>query len=87
MKAFVVPRPDVVPDAALARALQDHVEADIAPYKYPCALEFRTELPKTLSGKNQSFGLRITAKASAGPEGRAHDTTRRACLTRRLRRA
>ena len=34
-------------DAALARALQDHVKAEIAPYKYPRAIEFRAELPKT----------------------------------------
>ena len=70
VKAFVVPRPGFAPDAALARALQDHVKADIAPYKYPRAVEFRAELPKTPSGKIQRSVLRAEAKASANPEGR-----------------
>jgi 2-aminobenzoate-CoA ligase len=71
VKASVVPLPEVVPDAALAGALQDHVKTDIAPYKYPRAIEFRTELSKTPSGKIQRFVLRIEAKASAGPEGKS----------------
>jgi 2-aminobenzoate-CoA ligase len=70
VKAFVVAKSDVAPDAALARALQDHVKADIAPYKYPRAVEFRAELPKTPSGKIQRSVLRAEAKASANPEGR-----------------
>ena len=71
VKAFVVPRPEVVADAALVRALQEHVKADIAPYKYPRAIEFRTELPKTPSGKIQRSVLRMEAKASAGLEGKS----------------
>ena len=61
MKAFVVPQPGFRPDEALARALQDHVKADIAPYKYPRAVEFRAELPKTPSGKIQRSVLRMEA--------------------------
>ena len=61
VKAFVVPRPGFRPDEALARALQDHVKADIAPYKYPRAVEFRPELPKTPSGKIQRSVLRDEA--------------------------
>ncbi len=45
-------------DAALARALQDHVKATIAPYKYPRAVEFVPALPKTLTGKLQRYRLR-----------------------------
>jgi len=43
---------------SLARALQDHVKATIAPYKYPRAVEFVPALPKTLTGKVQRFRLR-----------------------------
>jgi acetyl-CoA synthetase len=35
----------------LAKELQDHVKATIAPYKYPREIEFLKELPKTSSGK------------------------------------
>lgn len=45
-------------DEALARRLQDHVKATIAPYKYPRAVEFVAALPKTLTGKVQRFRLR-----------------------------
>ena len=69
VKAYVVPRPGFVANAALARALQDHVKADIAPYKYPRAIEFRTELPKTPSGKIQRSVLRMEAQAAAKGSG------------------
>ena len=69
VKAFIVARPGFPPDEALARALQEHVKADIAPYKYPRAVEFRAELPKTPSGKIQRSVLRQEAKAAASPEG------------------
>jgi 2-aminobenzoate-CoA ligase len=45
-------------DAALAAALQQHVKAIIAPYKYPRDLEFVEALPKTPTGKLQRFALR-----------------------------
>ena len=38
--------------------LQDFVKARIAPYKYPRAVEFVAELPKTQTGKLQRFRLR-----------------------------
>ena len=47
----------------MVKALQDHVKAEIAPYKYPRAIEFRSELPKTHSGKLQRFRLRSEARA------------------------
>jgi benzoate-CoA ligase family protein len=57
-KAFVVLK---LPDKAseeLARTLQDHVKHLLAPYKYPRWIEFRSELPKTATGKIQRFKLR-----------------------------
>ena len=52
-------------DAAMTRALQDHVKAAIAPYKYPRAVEYVTELPKTQTGKLQRFALRKAAAEQA----------------------
>jgi 2-aminobenzoate-CoA ligase len=57
-KAFVVLRAGCEGDGAMVKALQDHVKAEIAPYKYPRAIEFRADLPKTSTGKLQRFLLR-----------------------------
>lgn len=55
VKAFVVLKQDAQVEA---RTLQDHVKATIAPYKYPRAVEFVSDLPKTHTGKLQRFKLR-----------------------------
>ena len=57
-KAFVVLKSTDKACDALARALQEHVRTTLAPYKYPRWIEFRTELPKTATGKIQRFKLR-----------------------------
>ena len=57
-KAFVVLKSADKACEELARALQDHVKASLAPYKYPRWIEFRTDLPKTATGKIQRFKLR-----------------------------
>jgi 2-aminobenzoate-CoA ligase len=54
----VVPAAGAVADATLIRQLQDHVKQAIAPYKYPRAIAFVAELPKTQTGKLQRFELR-----------------------------
>lgn len=43
---------------AMAKLLQDHVKATIAPYKYPRSVVFTDMLPKTATGKIQRFRLR-----------------------------
>jgi 2-aminobenzoate-CoA ligase len=58
VKAVVVPRAGVSGDAELVKALQEHVKRTLAPYKYPRAVEFRTSLPKTATGKLQRSALR-----------------------------
>jgi 2-aminobenzoate-CoA ligase len=58
VKAFVVPRAGRAADDGLAKALQEHVKTLIAPYKYPRAIEFVSELPRTATGKVQRFVLR-----------------------------
>jgi 2-aminobenzoate-CoA ligase len=61
VKAYVVLRPGFEASPALAKELQDHAKAEIAPYKYPRAIEFVDALPKTSSGKLQRFALRQMA--------------------------
>ncbi len=65
VKAYVVLRPGETAGPELAKALQDHVKGDLAPYKYPRAVEFVTALPKTESGKLQRFALRQRAAADS----------------------
>ncbi|HEX4534891.1 MAG TPA: AMP-binding protein [Rhizomicrobium sp.] len=57
-KAFVVLKPQHTPSAELAARIQDFVKGDIAPYKYPRAIEFIEALPRNPSGKVQRFVLR-----------------------------
>ena len=56
--AFVVLHDGVAADDATRKALQEHVKAVIAPYKYPRRIEFRDALPRTETGKLQRFALR-----------------------------
>ena len=58
VKAFVILAPDYVASDELMISLQDHVRTTTAPYKYPRAVEFVTELPKTVSGKLRRVELR-----------------------------
>ena len=59
--AHVVLSDSEVPTDALVRALQEHVKATIAPFKYPRKVVFAKELPKTATGKIQRFRLRASA--------------------------
>ena len=58
VRAVVVLRDGFMASDHLARALQDHVKAQTAPYKYPRRVEFAAELPKTASGKVRRALLR-----------------------------
>ena len=58
VRAVVVLRDGHTGTPALARALQEHVKATTAPYKYPRVVEFADELPKTASGKVRRALLR-----------------------------
>jgi benzoate-CoA ligase len=65
-KAFVVLKDqtkvaDPAARDAMSRALQDHVKTKLAPFKYPRWIEFRSDLPKTATGKIQRFKLRSEA--------------------------
>jgi len=65
VKAYVVLAGGAKGDAALTQALQDHVKQAIAPYKYPRAIEYVAQLPKTETGKLRRFALR--QMATGGP--------------------
>lgn len=58
VKAYIVTRPGAPHDEAAAKALQDFVKGEIAPYKYPRAVEFVDALPRTSTGKLQRYVLR-----------------------------
>jgi acetyl-CoA synthetase len=58
VKAFIVLKPGYQPSETLIRDIQSHVRNSTAPYKYPRAIEFLPELPKTLSGKIRRNELR-----------------------------
>jgi 2-aminobenzoate-CoA ligase len=58
VKAFVVLKADCPAGPEMTRELQNFVKQSIAPYKYPRAVEYRTSLPRTETGKLQRFKLR-----------------------------
>lgn len=57
-KAFVVLSAEADASDATRSELQDFVKRAIAPYKYPRAIEFVAQLPKTHTGKLQRHKLR-----------------------------
>ena len=71
VKAFVVLAADSSAETseaqgALVRELQDFVKAQLAPYKYPRAVEFLECLPLTATGKIQRGALRKLERERAG---------------------
>ena len=51
VKACIVLVPGTEPTEELKKEIQTYVKQHTAPYKYPRIVEFRKELPKTISGK------------------------------------
>jgi 2-aminobenzoate-CoA ligase len=62
VKAYVVLASSATACEALTSELQDHVKQAIAPYKYPRAIEYVAQLPKTETGKLKRFALRQIAQ-------------------------
>ncbi|MGU3629371.1 benzoate-CoA ligase family protein [Comamonas sp. C24C] len=60
VKAFVVLRAGHTASDALVMELQDFVKSQVAPYKYPRAVQFVDQLPRTATGKLQRFRLHET---------------------------
>ena len=53
VKASIVLTRGTVPSDELKKEIQQYVKSHTAPYKYPRIIEFKDELPKTISGKIQ----------------------------------
>ncbi len=53
VKASIVLTKGTEPTEELKKDIQEYVKTHTAPYKYPRIVEFKTELPKTISGKIQ----------------------------------
>lgn len=70
VKAFVVLAPGHAPSEMLVHELQEHVKRETAPYKYPRAVEFVPELPKTVSGKIRRVELRARTTRAEDPPTR-----------------
>ena len=58
VQAHVVLEDGVEKSDLTIKLLQDHVKSRIAPYKYPRAIKFIDNLPKTQTGKVQRFRLK-----------------------------
>jgi 2-aminobenzoate-CoA ligase len=69
VKAFVVLRNPADAGEACTKELQDYVKAQIAPFKYPRAIEFVADLPRTETGKVQRFKLRLQEEEKARARG------------------
>jgi len=64
-KAFVVLKEGRGGSPELEAELKAFVKGELAPYKYPRAIQFISELPKTATGKIQRFRLREMEEARA----------------------
>jgi len=69
VKAFVVLQDGVSAGQSLVDELQQFVKQQIAPYKYPRAVEFIDALPKTPNGKVQRSVLRAAEQDKAAQPG------------------
>ena len=58
VKASIVLTKGTVGTEELKKEIQDYVKKHTAPYKYPRIVEFRDELPKTISGKIRRAALK-----------------------------
>jgi 2-aminobenzoate-CoA ligase len=70
VKAFIILKGGVTATDLLRRELQDFVKARIAPFKYPRAIEFVTELPHTSTGKLQRSRLRELERQKQAPQSK-----------------
>jgi len=70
VKAYVVPSSDAEASAALAEDIKAHVRSELAAHEYPREIEFREELPKTVTGKIRRTELQDHAESEAEAEGK-----------------
>lgn len=65
VKAYVQLKSGCAPSPSLVEELQAHAKAEIAPYKYPRAIEFVDSLPRTETGKLKRVTLREMARQAS----------------------
>ncbi|MEP7383106.1 MAG: AMP-binding protein [Gemmatimonadota bacterium] len=65
VKAFIVLKPDFERSPEMVKKLQEWVKEQLAPFKYPRAVEFVDSVPRTATGKLQRFVLRDCERAPA----------------------
>ncbi|WJR80908.1 acyl-CoA synthetase [Bradyrhizobium sp. NP1] len=65
VKAFIVPREGFVMDDALHADVQAFVKSRLSAHEYPRQIEFRTELPLTITGKIRRMDLRKEPQAKS----------------------
>ncbi|MBQ4604082.1 MAG: acetyl-CoA synthetase, partial [Clostridia bacterium] len=58
VKASVVLTKGTAGTDELKKEIQEYVKTHTAPYKYPRIVEFRDDLPKTISGKIRRVDIR-----------------------------
>jgi len=61
---------DIEKAKKLVKELQDFVKRGTGPYKYPRAIEFVKDLPKTVSGKIRRIELRLKEWEGHGESGK-----------------
>jgi acetyl-CoA synthetase len=64
VKAFIVPRDGFSIDDTLRADVQSYVKSRLSAHEYPRQIEFRTELPMTITGKIRRMELRAEAQAA-----------------------
>jgi acetyl-CoA synthetase len=73
IKAFIVCRPGVVPDAGLEESLRIHVRDRLAAHEYPRQFAFVPELPLTSTGKIMRRVLRDRERAAVASTTRTQE--------------
>ncbi|WP_121744132.1 acyl-CoA synthetase [Natronorubrum halophilum] len=65
VKAYIVPSDGVTPSADLEEDITNHVKTELSAHEYPREIEFRDELPKTVTGKIRRTELQDETETDA----------------------
>ncbi|WP_226482195.1 acyl-CoA synthetase [Natrinema amylolyticum] len=65
VKAYIVPSEAATPSEDLKEDIRTHVKSELSAHEYPREIEFRDELPKTVTGKIRRTELQDEVEAEA----------------------
>ncbi len=68
VKAYVVLGDEAAPSESLKETITDHVKSELSAHEYPREIEFREELPKTVTGKIRRTELQDEAATEVDNE-------------------